>query len=495
MPSFQPIEAPKCPRCGKSVYAAEERLAGGYVFHKNCFKCGMCNKSLDSTNCTEHERELYCKTCHGRKFGPKGYGFGTGAGTLSMDNGSQFLRENGDVPSVRNGARLEPRAIARAPEGEGCPRCGGYVYAAEQMLARGRSWHKECFKCGTCKKGLDSILCCEAPDKNIYCKGCYAKKFGPKGYGYGQGGGALQSDCYAHDDGAPQIRAAIDVDKIQARPGEGCPRCGGVVYAAEQKLSKGREWHKKCFNCKDCHKTLDSINASDGPDRDVYCRTCYGKKWGPHGYGFACGSGFLQTDGLTEDQISANRPFYNPDTTSIKARDGEGCPRCGGAVFAAEQQLSKGKVWHKKCYNCADCHRPLDSVLACDGPDGDIHCRACYGKLFGPKGFGYGHAPTLVSTSGESTIQFPDGRPLAGPKTSGGCPRCGFAVFAAEQMISKTRIWHKRCFYCSDCRKSLDSTNLNDGPDGDIYCRACYGRNFGPKGVGYGLGAGALTTF
>lgn len=40
---------------------------------------------------------------------------------------------------VRNGsARMEPRAIAKAPEGEGCPRCGGCVYAAEQMLARGR---------------------------------------------------------------------------------------------------------------------------------------------------------------------------------------------------------------------------------------------------------------------------------------------------------------------------------------------------------------------
>lgn len=33
---------------------------------------------------------------------------------------------------------MESRAIARAPEGEGCPRCGGCVYAAEQMLARGR---------------------------------------------------------------------------------------------------------------------------------------------------------------------------------------------------------------------------------------------------------------------------------------------------------------------------------------------------------------------
>ena len=28
--------------------------------------------------------------------------------------------------------------MSLAPEGEGCPRCGGYVYAAETMLARGR---------------------------------------------------------------------------------------------------------------------------------------------------------------------------------------------------------------------------------------------------------------------------------------------------------------------------------------------------------------------
>ena len=40
--------------------------------------------------------------------------------------------------SVPGSAPLEPRAIARAPAGEGCPRCGGYVYAAEQMLALGK---------------------------------------------------------------------------------------------------------------------------------------------------------------------------------------------------------------------------------------------------------------------------------------------------------------------------------------------------------------------
>lgn len=50
----------------------------------------MCNKLLDSTSVAEHGAELYCKVCHGRKYGPKGVGFGQGAGTLSTDTGERF---------------------------------------------------------------------------------------------------------------------------------------------------------------------------------------------------------------------------------------------------------------------------------------------------------------------------------------------------------------------------------------------------------------------
>ena len=92
-PRFAP-QAPKCAKCLKSVYAAEEVRAAQKTFHKLCFKCTSCNKLLETNILTEHQGDLYCRICYGRNFGPKGYGYGAGAGILSSDSPNALNHQN-----------------------------------------------------------------------------------------------------------------------------------------------------------------------------------------------------------------------------------------------------------------------------------------------------------------------------------------------------------------------------------------------------------------
>ena len=81
------------------------------------------------------------------------------------------------------------------------------------------------------------------------------------------------------------------------------------------------------------------------------------------------------------------------------------------------------------------------------------------------------------------------------PKFGGGdiCPKCNKTVYFAEAMKADGSTWHKTCFTCNQCNKNLDSSLVCER-EGKVYCKSCYGKNFGPKGVGYGIGAGALQT-
>ncbi|KAF4112614.1 hypothetical protein G5714_007409 [Onychostoma macrolepis] len=181
----------KCGCCKKTVYFAEEVQCEGQSFHKSCFLCMVCRKNLDSTTVAVHQDEIYCKSCYGKKYGPKGYGFGGGAGTLSMDTGEALGIKPAGETSHRPTNNPNPSKFAQKLGGSDvCPRCGSAVYAAEKVVGGGNSWHKSCFRCAKCGKSLESTTLADK-DGEIYCKGCYAKNFGPKGFGFGQGAGAL----------------------------------------------------------------------------------------------------------------------------------------------------------------------------------------------------------------------------------------------------------------------------------------------------------------
>nr|VCV25302.1 cysteine and glycine rich protein 3 lacking the LIM1-domain [Rattus norvegicus] len=123
---------------------------------------------------------------YGRKYGPKGIGFGQGAGCLSTDTGEHLGLQFQQSPKPARAATTSnpSKFSAKFGESEKCPRCGKSVYAAEKVMGGGKPWHKTCFRCAICGKSLESTNVTDK-DGELYCKVCYAKNFGPTGIGFG----------------------------------------------------------------------------------------------------------------------------------------------------------------------------------------------------------------------------------------------------------------------------------------------------------------------
>ncbi|XP_040563906.1 cysteine and glycine-rich protein 1 [Lepeophtheirus salmonis] len=206
-----------CPRCSKNVYFAEEKQAVGKSWHKLCFVCAKCKKLLDSGSITEHDGDMFCNSCYRKNFGPKGYGFGGGAGTLSMDDGKGYstnmnkvdhqaeayiaprrvmTEANGNSVNKTSDAKPFKKPVPKWGGAEICPRCNRSVFIAELMRGAGKAWHKSCFTCNICNKRVDSSNLCER-DGDIFCKACYGKNFGPKGFGFGLSAGSQKIETAA----------------------------------------------------------------------------------------------------------------------------------------------------------------------------------------------------------------------------------------------------------------------------------------------------------
>ena len=78
----------------------------------------------------------YCKSCHGKNFGLHGYGYGQGAGVLSMDFGQKNVQSTAPSTAPVSTSAFDGKVVPGGPDD--CPRCGKRVYAAEKKLAAGR---------------------------------------------------------------------------------------------------------------------------------------------------------------------------------------------------------------------------------------------------------------------------------------------------------------------------------------------------------------------
>jgi len=76
------------------------------------------------------------------------------------------------------------------------------------------------------------------------------------------------------------------------------------------------------------------------------------------------------------------------------------------------------------------------------------------------------------------------------PVQTAKCPKCNTSVYAAEEVMVSNNKYHRGCFKCYLCNKMLELQNVTPH-DLELYCRACYGKKYGPKGVRGGGGVGA----
>lgn len=346
------------------------------IWHRQCFCCVGCKCSLTSTLDDAFERcdEIYCKPCLQKTF-----------------PNESFVK-----PSIY----YDPKKIPGRDQDQSCTACQGAVFEAEKITFANKLFHQSCFNCNHCEMKLDSLRA-ESFGAHVYCKTCHNN---------------LQ---------ATGLRFATVQSKpmmIDKSDPSACPRCGSKVFEAEKMMSKSRVFHKQCFSCCKCNHSLDYTNSMEGPDSEVYCKTCYVKEY--------------FTGGRNKFGDSKSGP-------EVKGNDPESCPKCHRKVYEMDKVQLSSHCYHKQCLSCSHCLRQLDFTNYFDATarDGNIYCQNCYEVRYGVKGH---------------PLSLPDAKKIVENSSSCKCPKCGGSVYEAEKVITSIGAYHATCVRCATCSRALD---------------------------------------
>lgn len=61
------------------------------------------------------------------------------------------------------------------------------------------------------------------------------------------------------------------------------------------------------------------------------------------------------------------------------------CSVCDKSAYPQESETYDGKVYHKSCFKCKECQRPL-SIISIAQIGGDLYCKNCFTKIFKARG-------------------------------------------------------------------------------------------------------------
>lgn len=248
-----------------------------------------------------------------------------------------------------------PPTYGGAPK---CITCNKSVYFAEQQFGPGgKIYHKGCLKCLSCSKSLDALHLVDR-EGEPYCKSCYSKNFGAKGYG---AGGALVGDYAA--------ASPTNSPELSQRPLSPPPAPAPVPALPPPPSLPPRFTQRPSV----ASSTTASESSYERPTSPI--------------------SSVGTMDSLPSSTSGSARSWANGGNGSPVRTGRDLCRRCGEVVYAAESVLAAGQKWHKRCLRCAECSTALSSHLT--EKDGLPWCQKCYTKRFGIQSQGIMSRPGL----------------------------------------------------------------------------------------------------
>ena len=129
------------------VYEAEKMVAAnGKWYHKNCYRCVVCNNMLDSLNNNDgSDGNIYCRMCYRDKYGPQNRSSDI---DLKARNTSSMKAEDPSRNCPRCGGEVEQTRLVCIESSS------GVVFANEEITSKGKSYHKRCATCADCDSPL-----------------------------------------------------------------------------------------------------------------------------------------------------------------------------------------------------------------------------------------------------------------------------------------------------------------------------------------------------
>ncbi|CAO1615856.1 unnamed protein product [Parajaminaea phylloscopi] len=401
MPPVLGISAPKCPRCGKSVYIAEQVIGPNSTpYHKPCLTCVACNKRLDSTLLVEHDGQPLCHNCHRSHLGPGKGGFSKAVpvrATLpnSPPKSTAPLPSSDDelvrrVTGISITARSPPRQAPSHESRTGFPNDEALSKASSRTVP------------DLTAQSLDDMVSAESPGRNV---------------------GSRNATMTRHVQNVIQAAGGTTQSELGQGPGpdaSSSPSRRTVPdqpQGAESALTDAKQCPTDATRSLASSSTAPAIGGFSSPSASArglpppVRRTPTSTPAGS--YKTASGDlasprspSALPRNSHTPSISSPFRSQYiSPTTTPTRLSNAIGsgtplCARCSKPAYFAEAvqgATTGGRVWHRPCLKCESCGTTLRKGTLEEGPPEEAashgegmntFCKLCYRKHFGPRGIG-----------------------------------------------------------------------------------------------------------